>query len=58
MPVAYAEISDGKAIFKDMGNGQGFGHNAFRFDGGDLGIVYLPAYFVDGRVIPAANRYW
>lgn len=55
VPVAYAEISDGKAIFKDMGNGQGFGHNAFRFDGGDLGIVYLPAYFVDGRVIPAAN---
>jgi len=55
VPIAYAEISNGKALFKDMGNGQGFRHNAFRFDGGDIGIVYLPAYYVNGRIVPASN---
>ncbi|MDE6482207.1 MAG: discoidin domain-containing protein, partial [Rikenellaceae bacterium] len=54
VPVACAEIADGRAIFRDMGNGQGFNHDAFRFEGGDLGIVYLPAYYKNGAIIPAS----
>ncbi len=54
IPVACAEIIDGRALFRDMGNGQGFNHDAFRFEGGDLGIVYLPAYYKNGGIIPAS----
>ena len=54
IPVACAEITDGKALFRDMGNGRGFNHDAFKFEGGDLGIVYLPAYYIKGKTLPAS----
>lgn len=53
-PVAYAEIKGKKAIFKDISTG--IIHNdVYNTKEKDLGkgIVLLPAYYIDGKVVPA-----
>lgn len=56
VPVAYASCAgSGKAVFRDMARGVLPGDNepiAYINDG--KGIVYLPAYFENKRIIPAA----
>lgn len=55
IPVTYAEIIDGEARFRDLG----CGHRPRKQTGrgylnqGD-GLVYLPCYYVGGRVVPAS----
>lgn len=53
-PVTYAEIKGGKALFKDVSTGV-IHNDAYNTQEKDLGkgIVLLPAYYLDGKVVPA-----
>ena len=53
-PVAYAEIKGGKATFKDVSTGV-IHNDVYNTKEKDLGkgIVLLPAYYIDGKVVPA-----
>ena len=57
-PVAYAEIKGGKAVFKDVSTGV-IHNDAYNTQEKDLGkgIVLLPAYYIDGKIIPAKEPF-
>lgn len=56
IPVAYAEVVNGEAVFQHVGRGLLFGSNRpVMYEDGEVGIVYLPAYYKSGRLTPASD---
>ena len=57
-PVACAEIKGGKALFRDVATGV-IDNQAYNTREQDLGqgIVLLPAYYLQGRVVPAGEPF-
>lgn len=55
-PISYTERKRSQAAFKDIGNGANqYGDNSTKGDDIGTGILYLPCYYVDSKVVPCAH---
>lgn len=54
-PVSYAKRKGDKAGFKDVGNGVNqYGDNSTQGDNIGSGILYLPCYYIDNKIVPCS----